>query len=60
MVKIFKDEFGEKLVAEKENPLLKVNGFDRLPSPQKLQGKIILKGTDPHSSNKIPQVRKNT
>ena len=48
MAEIFMEKFGEKLVAKKTDlGLLKVNGLDRLPSPQDLQGKIILKGTDP-------------
>ena len=60
MVEIFKKEFGQKLLTMEENfSLLKVKGLDRLPSPQQLQGKIILKGTDPHSSNKTSQVRRN-
>ena len=50
--------FGEKLVAKKADlGLLKVNGLDRLPSPQDLQGKIILKGTEPSSIPKKPSVR---
>lgn len=50
MAEIFMEKFGEKLVADKTNlGLLKVNGLDRLPSPQNLQGKIILKGTETSS-----------
>ena len=47
MAEIFMEIFGEKLVAKKTSlGFLKVNDLDRLPSPQDLQGKIILKGTD--------------
>jgi len=42
MAKIFNDVF--KDVLGKEN-LVEVDNLDRLPSPLKLQGKIILKGT---------------
>ena len=63
MAEIFMEIFGEKLVAKKANlGLLKVNDFDRLPSPQQLQGKIILKGTE-QSSIRTPKkspVRRNT
>ena len=41
MTQIFQDIFGPKLV--KEN-LIEKESLDRLPSPQKLQGMIILKG----------------
>ena len=43
MAEIFQDVFGPKLV--KENLVDKEN-LDRLPSPQQLQGTIILKGTE--------------
>lgn len=42
MAEIFTNIFGENLV--KEN-LVELQYLDRLPSPQQLQGKIILKGT---------------
>ena len=45
MAEIFTEIFGENL--EMEETLVKVNGQDRLPSPHQLQGKIILKGTEP-------------
>ena len=44
MAEIFIDIFGDKLA--KEN-LVELNNLDRLPSPHQLQGKIILKGTEP-------------
>ena len=44
MAEIFINIFGDKLA--KEN-LVELNNLDRLPSPHQLQGKIILKGTEP-------------
>ena len=44
MAEIFTDIFGDKLA--KQN-LVELNNLDRLPSPHQLQGKIILKGTEP-------------
>ena len=44
MTEIFTNIFGDKLA--KEN-LVELNNLDRLPSPHQLQGKIILKGTEP-------------
>ena len=58
MAKIFRDIFDKKLVTK--NDLLK-DDLDQLPSPYQLQGKIILKGTEP-SSIKPPKksiVRRN-
>lgn len=43
MAEIFQEVFGPKLV--KEN-LVDKDNLDRLPSPQQLQGMIILKGTE--------------
>ena len=57
MAEIFIKIFGDKLA--KEN-LVDLNNLDRLPSPHQLQGKIILKGTEPSvvkSTRTIP-VRK--
>ena len=54
MAEIFINIFGDKLA--KEN-LVELNNLDRLPSPHQLQGKIILKGTEP-SSKALP-VRKD-
>lgn len=42
MAKIFKDVFAEMLC---ETDLVELEGRARLPSPQELTGKIILKGT---------------
>jgi len=42
MAQIFNVVFGDNLA--KEN-LVEIDDLDRLPSPHKLQGKIILKGT---------------
>ena len=51
MAEIFVDVFGENLA--KEN-LVELYFLDRLPSPNQLQGKIILKGTV-RSSVKTPK-----
>ena len=42
IAKIFLEVFGNKLVTEN---LAKQQGLERLPSPQQLQGKIILRGS---------------
>ena len=49
MAKIFQNIFGDKLV--KEN-LVKKNNLTRLPSPQELQGKILLKGREKFTKRK--------
>ena len=54
MAEIFDNIFGDKLA--KEN-LVELNNLNRLPSPHQLQGKIILKGTEP--SSKTLAVRKD-
>ena len=51
MAEIFTKIFGEKLA--KEN-LVNTKNLDRLPSPDQLQRKIILKGTD-RSSIRTPR-----
>ena len=59
MAEIFMNIFGDKLA--KKN-LVELNDLDRLPSPHQLQGKIILKGTEPStakSPGRLP-VRGNT
>lgn len=43
MARIFRAIFGEMLPDRVE--LMEVDGKERLPSPQELQGKIILKGS---------------
>lgn len=56
MAEIFQEIFGPKLV--KENLVEKEN-LNRLPSPQQLQGMIILKGTDKGKKDrKMLSVRK--
>jgi len=42
MAQIFDEAFGDNLA--KEN-LVEIDNLDRLPSPEKLKEKIILKGT---------------
>ena len=42
MAKIFLDVMGDVLTLEN---LVELEGRERLPSPQELQGKIILKGS---------------
>ena len=56
MAEIFTRIFGEKLA--KEN-LVELNNLDRLPSPHQLQGKIILKGTEPLVKSPRRSVRRN-
>ena len=48
MAEIFTKIFGEKLA--KEN-LVETHNLDRLPSPQQLQGKIILKAKTKQEEN---------
>jgi len=59
MAEIFTRIFGKKLAVEN---LVELQNLERLPSPHQLQGKIILKGTEPSSvkspSKKSP-VRRN-
>ena len=47
MAEIFTNIFGDKLASDN---LVKLNNLDRLPSPHQLQGKIILKGTEPSTA----------
>lgn len=61
MADIFMDIFGDKLV--KEN-LVEIKHLNRLPSPNELQGKIILKGTEAPPAvkfaKKLTAVRRST